>query len=139
MSNTTIGFCHLSARFTLLSFALIGLVVPMSGNATAAPVRWTCNCVVPGTETKYNCTCDGYSYDLPRSGTMTFRGYCKGGVKGDPSKRTVAKFTNVLRGKNVTCTAGSNHPDYRQKQCTNWGTAQRNPVKMSLQCSGYGY
>jgi hypothetical protein len=132
-------------RATLLHIALVGSIAAgfagqMSVDAAANPVRWSCKCQVPGSKRTDKCTCSGYSYDLPRSGTKEFRGYCDGSINGTIYGETRSprpKFVNVMRGKNVTCTINNTqyYVNYTKKQCTNWGFAKRNKVTMSIECS----
>jgi hypothetical protein len=118
---------------SLLGPALLGLAGLGPVDATAGPVRWTCKCEVEKNNSNDKCTCPPFSYDLPRSGTKEFRGYCNG--KTGEQQSPLAKFINIKRGKNVTCTINSDFRNsYVSKSCTNWGMAQRNKVTMTIEC-----
>ncbi len=126
-----------TVRIALVSFVSAGLAGPMSVDVIASPVKWTCNCIASGPNKTDTCKCKNRSYDLPKSGTKTFRATCKGWVDGAPSMRLSPSFVDVMRGKNVTCTISSNFNwGFVSKQCTNWGTSNRNKVTMSIQCRG---
>lgn len=144
MLKRAVRLSTISRCAALASLMLAGIVLTMPESVSAgSPVSWSCNCAVPGNAASDHCTCSGYSYDIAKLGTKTFHGFCTGpDVTNDAGYelQPATKFVNVHRGKNVTCTIDAIGPSGSGsvgKSCTNWGTAHRNEVQMSIRCARY--
>lgn len=116
----------IATGFSLFLLALAGF----APNAVhASPQKYHCDCDPGDTDTS-SCYCD-YSYELKRSATKEFRGYCS----YDNGWAMHPVFYSHP-DKSMTCTlpfpVGTL---YDSKSCTNWSALHKRSVSLRLNCT----
>lgn len=118
------------SRFLVATVIAAGLGLSQSASADTY-VAYHCHCTA---EPGHSCSCS-YSFQLGKSQTKEFRGYCEETTASDGG-RVWPDIDVTDRDSATSCTIQARGPlqDYETKSCTNWSPFSRDNVTIKTTC-----
>ena len=104
MTKPIIPGAPLGTKCLVAAVGVLAITAVAARQVDAAPQQWTCNCTISPDEIGGACECTGYRYDIARSGTKQFRGFCAFKSNSDEVVEVRQGIHVVEKAKDVTCT-----------------------------------
>lgn len=120
----------MTSKQFLLALALAVATLFAAPQQAQAGQSYHCHCTAAADQ---SCSCT-YDYELGRSGTQEFRGFCDN-YSSDSYPFPDMEVNNRDGGTSCTVQMGIiASPQYRSKSCTNWDPFTTDNVKVKVKC-----